>query len=264
MPDGIWSKCAECGEIVYQKELVKNLWVCPKCDFHYKLAAHDRLNILLDEGKFDEFDSSLSSVDPLKFEAEKTYLESLNQSKEKTDLNDAVIAVKGKIDGQTVIMAVMDFRFIGGSMGSVVGEKVTRAVEKAIKNKIPLVIVSSSGGARMQEGMLSLMQMAKTGAAIARFKETNLPYISVLTNPTTGGVTASFASLGDVIIAEPQALIGFAGPRVIEKTIRQKLPKDFQKAEFMLGYGQVDLVAHRKDLKATISKLLNFFVGELR
>ncbi|MDO8886654.1 acetyl-CoA carboxylase, carboxyltransferase subunit beta [Candidatus Oleimmundimicrobium sp.] len=264
VPDGIWSKCAECGEIIYQKELVKNLWVCPKCNFHYKLSAYDRLGILLDGGEFNEFDASISSDDPLKFKAEKTYLESLNQSKEKTNLNDAVVTVKGKIDGRPVIIAVMDFRFIGGSMGSVVGEKITRAAERAIEGNSPLIIVSSSGGARMQEGMFSLMQMAKTSAAIAHFKETGLPYISVLTNPTMGGVMASFASLGDVIIAEPQALIGFAGPRVIEKTIRQRLPKDFQKAEFMLDYGQVDLVVDRNNLKATISKLLDSFMGGLK
>lgn len=264
VPDGIWSKCAECGEIIYQRELLKNLRVCPTCDFHYKLTVGDRLNLLLDDGKFKEFNAFLSSTDPLNFVSEKPYFESLAQSKEKTNLVEAIITAKGKINSRSVIVAVMDFRFIGGSMGSVVGEKVTCAVEKATKDKLPLIIVSSSGGARMQEGMLSLMQMAKTSAAISRFKKTNLPYISVLTNPTMGGVTASFASLGDVIIAEPGALIGFAGPRVLEKTIRQKLPKGFQTAEFMLDSGQVDLIVHRKELKATISKLLDFFVGEKR
>jgi len=262
VPDGIWSKCAECGKIIYQRELLKNLRVCPTCDFHYKLTVGDRLNLLLDDGKFKEFNAFLLSTDPLNFVSEKSYFESLAQSKEKTNLVEAVITAKGKINGRSIIIAVMDFRFIGGSMGSVVGEKVTCAVEKATKDRLPLIIVSSSGGARMQEGMFSLMQMAKTSAAIGRFKKTNLPYISVLTNPTMGGVTASFASLGDVIIAEPGALIGFAGPRVLEKTIKQKLPKGFQTAEFMLDSGQVDLIVHRKELKAMISKLLDFFVGE--
>ncbi|HDP70311.1 MAG TPA: acetyl-CoA carboxylase carboxyltransferase subunit beta [Actinobacteria bacterium] len=262
IPDGVWSKCKKCGEIVYQKELVNNLEVCPKCDFHHELSAYGRLHLLLDDGKFKEFDKHLLPADPLKFTSEKTYLESLNQSQERTKLADAAVNAKGKLNNHPVMIVAMDFRFIGGSMGSVVGEKVTRAIERAITDKLPLIIVSSSGGARMQEGIFSLMQMAKTSAAMARFKETNLPYVSVLANPTMGGVMASFASLGDVVIAEPEALIGFAGPRVIEKTIRQKLPKDFQRAEFMLDYGQIDLVVHRRDLKETISKLLDFFVGE--
>ncbi len=262
IPDGVWSKCAHCAEIIYQKELQNNLWVCPKCNYSYPITANQRLSLLLDDSKYEELDAKMISLDPLGFDSDKPYKESLERSKVKTSLNEAVITVKGKIDGQRAMLAVMDFRFIGGSMGSVVGEKITRAIEIAREDKLPLLIISSSGGARMQEGIFSLMQMAKTSAAIARYKETGLPFISILTNPTMGGVMASFASLGDVIIAEPKSMIGFTGARVIEKTIGQKLPKGFQTAEFMLEYGQIDMVVERKDLKEVVSKLLEYLLGD--
>lgn len=262
VPDGVWSKCAHCSEIIYQKELQNNLWVCPKCNYSYPITAIQRLNLIVDDSKYDELDFSMTSIDPLKFNSEKPYVESIERSKIKTSLTEAVITAKGSINGKKVVLAVMDFRFIGGSMGSVVGEKVTRAIEVAICEGLPFIAISSSGGARMQEGIFSLMQMAKTSAAIARFKKTKLPFISVLTNPTMGGVMASFASLGDVIIAEPRSLVGFTGARVIEKTIGQKLPKGFQTAEFMLEYGHIDMVVERKSLKEVISKLLAFFLGD--
>ncbi|MDI6799839.1 MAG: acetyl-CoA carboxylase, carboxyltransferase subunit beta [Actinomycetota bacterium] len=262
VPDGVWSKCAHCSEIIYQKELQNNLWVCPKCNYPYPITAIQRLSLLVDDSKYDELDFSMTSIDPLKFDSEKPYAESIERSKIKTSLTEAVITARGSINGKKVVLAVMDFRFIGGSMGSVVGEKVTRAIEVARGEGLPFIAISSSGGARMQEGIFSLMQMAKTSAAIARFKETKLPFISVLTNPTMGGVMASFASLGDVIIAEPRSLVGFTGARVIEKTIGQKLPKGFQTAEFMLEYGHIDMVVERKNLKEVISKLLAFFLGD--
>jgi len=258
VPDGIWSRCAACNEVIYQKELMDNLKVCPKCDFHFQLTAQERLSLLLDEGSFTEFNSHLQSIDPLQFNASKSYQESLLDAQETTGLNEAVVTGRGKLEKKEVATAVMDFRFIGGSMGSVVGERITRTIEYATSENLPLIIVSCSGGARMQEGILSLMQMAKTSAALAKFLQMGQPYISILTNPTTGGVIASFASLADIIIAEPKALIGFAGPRVIEKTIKQKLPKDFQSAEFMLEHGLVDLVVPRKMLKQTVSQLLEF------
>ncbi|MBI4744559.1 MAG: acetyl-CoA carboxylase carboxyltransferase subunit beta [Actinobacteria bacterium] len=258
IPDGIWSKCAACNEIIFQKEVVRNFKVCPKCNHHFKLTAEERVNLLLDDGSFVEFNGGMISNDPLDFEISKSYRVSLNQAQEISGLKEAIVTGEGKIDDRLIIFGVMDFRFIGGSMGSVVGEKVTRAIEKALEENLPLVLVCSSGGARMQEGMFSLMQMAKTSAAIARFKQKKNPYISILTNPTTGGVSASFATLADLIIAEPEALIGFAGPRVIEQTIKQKLPKGFQSAELMLKHGMIDLIVHRKDLKNTLSKLLNF------
>lgn len=259
IPEGIWSKCAVCNEIVYQKEFLKVHKVCPKCKFHYQLTAQERIDTLLDKGTFKEMDSDLASTNPLKFVAAKSYEESLSSSMENTGLKEAVITGLGKLEGRKVFLAVMDFRFIGGTMGSVVGEKITRVVEKAAEDSIPLIVVAASGGARMQEGMLSLMQMAKTSAAINKLSERRVPYISILTHPTTGGVTASFATLADVIIAEPGALIGFAGPRVIEQTIKQKLPEGFQTAEFLLEHGMIDIVVERKKIKSTIATLLNLF-----
>jgi acetyl-CoA carboxylase carboxyl transferase subunit beta len=258
IPDGIWSKCAACNEIIFQKEVIRSFKVCPKCNHHFKLTANERIDLLLDEGSFAEFNAGMISNDPLDFEISKSYKAGLIQAREISGLKEAIVTGKGKIENHSIVFGVMDFRFIGGSMGSVVGEKVTRAIEKASEENLPLILVCSSGGARMQEGIFSLMQMAKTSAAIARFKQKKNPYISILTNPTTGGVSASFATLADLIIAEPEALIGFAGPRVIKQTIRQSLPEDFQSAESMMKHGMIDLIVHRKDLKDTLNKLLNF------
>jgi len=258
IPEGIWSRCASCNEIIYQKELEGNLKVCPKCDFHFRYTSQDRVNMLIDNGTFKEIDPDLVSADPLKFKAAKSYQDSLDRAMEDTGLKEAVIVGEGKLDGHQIVLAVLDFRFVGGSMGSVVGEKVARAAEKACAKKLPLIIVSSSGGARMQEGMLSLMQMAKTSAAIGRLEEASCLFISVLTNPTSGGVLASFAMLADIIIAEPDAFIGFSGPRVMEQTIKQKLPKDFQKSEFLLEHGMIDMIVKRPELKEAISRLLEF------
>ncbi len=260
VPDGVWSKCEACFEIIYQKELERNLNVCPKCNYHFQVSAKERLQLLLDKGNFLELDGYLESSDPLKFAAAKTYKQSLQAAKDTTGLKEAVITGTGTIGGHKVVIAVMDFRFIGGSMGSVVGERITRAIEAAALQALPLIVVACSGGARMQEGVLSLMQMAKTSAAIAKFRSIRRPYISVLTHPTTGGVTASFATLADIIIAEPNALIGFTGPRVIEQTIKQRLPKDFQTSEFMLEHGMIDIVVSRKELKDTILRILDYFL----
>ncbi|MDI6689710.1 MAG: acetyl-CoA carboxylase, carboxyltransferase subunit beta [Actinomycetota bacterium] len=261
IPEGIWSRCAACNEIIFQGELLRNHRVCPKCNYHFSLTPWERINLLIDGNTFKEFNPHLCSKDPLEFVAAKSYLESLSQARERTGLDEAVVTGEGQLNGHKVILGVMDFRFVGGSMGSVVGEKITRIVEKAEKERIPLITVSASGGARMQEGMLSLAQMAKTSAALARLHEARVPYIAILTHPTTGGVAASFAMLGDVIISEPRALIGFAGPRVIEKTMKQKLPRGFQTAEFLLEHGMIDMVVVRGELKSTISKLLDFFTG---
>ncbi len=261
IPEGIWSRCAACNEIIFQGELFRNHRVCPKCNYHFPLTPWERINLLIDENTFKEFNPHLCSKDPLEFVAAKSYLESLSQARERTGLDEAVVTGEGQLNGHKVILGVMDFRFVGGSMGSVVGEKITRIVEKAEKEGIPLITVSASGGARMQEGMLSLAQMAKTSAALARLHEARVSYIAILTHPTTGGVAASFAMLGDVIISEPRALIGFAGPRVIEKTMKQKLPRGFQTAEFLLEHGMIDMVVPRWELKSTISKLLEFFTG---
>lgn len=261
IPEGIWSKCAACNEIIYQKEFLKNYKVCPKCNFHYQLTTQERIDVLLDKGTFQEMDSGLASANPLKFVAAKSYEESLASSIENTGLKEAVVVGLGELEGRKVLLAVMDFRFIGGTMGSVVGEKITRVIEKAAKERIPVIVVAASGGARMQEGMLSLMQMAKTSAAVSKLAQRGVPYISILTHPTTGGVTASFATLADVVIAEPGALIGFAGPRVIEQTIKEKLPEGFQTAEFLLEHGMVDMVIDRKKIKSTIATLLNLFLS---
>jgi len=258
IPDGLWTKCDSCGEIIYVKELEKNFWVCKKCGFHFRLKSSDYIEILLDEGKLEEYDRDLVSADPLEFRDSKRYPDRIKESIKKTNLNDAIVTGIGKINGKEVSFGVMDFGFIGGSMGSVVGEKVARAIERSIERKIPLVIVSCSGGARMQEGILSLMQMAKTSALLAKLSELKIPFISVLTNPTTAGVMASYASLGDVIIAEPKALLGFAGPRVIQQTIGQELPEGFQSSEFFLEHGFLDVIVERKDLKRILGLMLKY------
>lgn len=259
MPDGLWVKCEQCGEIIHKMELQKNYHTCPKCNAHFRIGSSDYIEILLDEGSFQEHDRKMRSGDPLKFADTKRYRDRIPEAIKKTRLSDAVRWGTGKINKQPVVVAVMDFQFIGGSMGSVVGEKVGRAIDRAWKGKIPLVIVSSSGGARMMEGALSLMQMAKTSAKLARLADAGLPYISILTDPTTGGVTASYAMLGDVNIGEPGALIGFAGPRVIKQTIGKDLPPGFQRAEFLLEHGFLDMVVHRREMKSTVGTLLSHF-----
>ena len=259
IPDGLWTKCEECSEVLYNKALDDNLKVCAKCNYHFVLGAFERINILLDKGSFLEYDKEMASVDPLEFKGPKTYKEKLVADQSSTGLKDAVISGEGKLNNKRVVIAVTDSRFIMGSMGSVVGERITRAIEAATAERLPLIIVSGSGGgARMYEGMFSLMQMAKTSVALARYQKERFPFISVLTNPTMGGVMASFASLGDVIIAEPRALLGFAGPRVIEQTIRQKLPPDFQTSEFLLDHGLIDMVIDRRDLKQKLTLLLEY------
>ncbi|MDF1524752.1 MAG: acetyl-CoA carboxylase, carboxyltransferase subunit beta [bacterium] len=259
VPEGLWIKCNNCAEIVYSKEIDRNLKVCPKCEYHFRITARERIELLVDPGTFIEFDSQLQSEDPLGFKDSLKYLDRIKTARKKTGLNDAVISGICTLDGVQVVLSVFDFFFMGGSMGSVVGEKITRAAEKAVEEKCGLIVISSSGGARMQEGALSLMQMAKTSAALARLRRERLPFISVLTDPTTGGVTASFAMLGDVNLAEPKALIGFAGPRVIEQTIRQALPEGFQRSEFVLEHGMIDRIVNRKELKKTIVNLLRAF-----
>lgn len=253
VPKGIVLKCPQCQQVLFQKDLSKNYNVCGKCDHHMGLSSQDRIQSIIDQGTFEEWDKNMNSSDPLEFPE---YKEKLTKGKQTTNLNDAVITGTGLINGQRVAIAVFDPRFMLGSMGSVVGEKVTRAMERAIHQKIPMITFSASGGARMQESVISLFQMAKTSAAVEKMKNEGILYISVLTDPTTGGVTASFASIGDIILAEPKALIAFAGPRVIEQTIRQKLPEGFQRAEFLLERGFVDKVVHRKQLKETLGKLI--------
>jgi acetyl-CoA carboxylase carboxyl transferase subunit beta len=260
IPEGLWQKCDKCKEPVWTKEIDANHKVCPKCGHHYRMGAFERLDMIFD-GEWVELDASLHSTDPLEFVAAKSYRATLESLKEKGGAPDAVISGEGTIGGFSAIVGAMEYRFIGGSMGSVVGEKITRVIERAISSNSAVVIVSCSGGARMQEGVLSLMQMAKVSAALARLDRQRLPYISVLTDPTTGGVTASFAMLGDINIAEPGALIGFAGPRVIEQTIRQRLPAGFQRSEFLLGHGMIDAIVERKDLRDYIVRSLRFFVG---
>jgi acetyl-CoA carboxylase carboxyl transferase subunit beta len=256
VPEGLWTKCQSCHEVIYSKEVEKNLNVCPKCDYHFRIPARKRLELILDNGSCKEFDADMQSIDFLDFKDSKSYQERIDAAVTKGCTKEAVVCCEGKIDGITVQVAVFEFSFMGGSMGSVVGEKITRLIERAIERHTPVVIVSSSGGARMQESILSLMQMAKTSAALARLRKQRLPYISVLTDPTTGGVTASFAMLGDVNIAEPKALIGFAGPRVIEQTIRQKLPEGFQRAEYLLEHGMIDSIVHRREMKQKIGQIL--------
>lgn len=256
VPEGLWTKCPNCAEAIYSKEIEKNLNVCPKCDHHFRISASKRISLILDEGTFAEYDADIQSIDFLNFRDSRSYQERIEAAVAKGNGKEAVICCEGGIDGVPVQLAVLEFSFMGGSMGSVVGEKITRLIERAVERRTPVVIVSSSGGARMQESILSLMQMAKTSAALARLRERGLPYISVLTDPTTGGVTASFAMLGDINMAEPKALIGFAGPRVIEQTIRQKLPEGFQRAEYLLDHGMVDIIVHRKDMKNKLSQLI--------
>jgi acetyl-CoA carboxylase carboxyl transferase subunit beta len=256
--EGLWVKCEGCRKIIWKKDLDANLNVCPSCDKHFRIDARTRLAYLYDNGEYETFDTNLVSTDPLKFTDIKSYAGRLKKYRKDTGLNDAIINAIGKIDARDIIISAMEYSFIGGSMGSVVGEVITRAIEKATHERIPLIIVSASGGARMMEGTISLMQLAKISAALARMDDERVPYISVLTDPTTGGTTASFAMLGDLNIGEPGALIGFAGPRVIEQTIRQKLPEGFQRSEFLLEHGMLDAVVHRKDMKAYISKALEF------
>jgi len=254
----LWKKCSKCGEVLITKDLTKNLFLCLKCDNHLRMPVWDRIALLTDDNSFVEIDSNMESCDPLEFVDSVPYPDRLKKAVKSTDSFEAITCGEAKLEGFPVMLGVMNFDFMGGSMGSVVGEKVTRLVERAMEKKTPLIIVSASGGARMQEGIFSLMQMAKTSQALGKFSEAGLPYFSILTDPTTGGVSASFAMLGDVNITEPNALIGFAGPRVIEQTIRQKLPEGFQRAEFLLQHGMVDLVLHRRQLKPTIAKLISF------
>ena len=256
MPKGVWTKCPETGDMVFAKELKKNLMVVPSSGYHFPLPAPDRIASLLDEGTFEEHDQDLKSTDPLDFKGVASYKDKLEQNRQKTKLEDAVVCGTGKIGGHDLSIAVMDFRFLGGSMGSVVGEKITRAIERGLERKIPVVVVSASGGARMYEGILSLMQMAKTSAALGRLAEAGVPYISVLTNPTMAGVMASFATLGDVILAEPKALIGFAGRRVIKETTRADLPEGFQTSEFLLEHGLIDQIVERHDLRDRLISLI--------
>ncbi len=261
VPEGLWIKCNSCKEIIYRKEVDKNLKICPKCNYHFRISARERITLLTDNASFSEIGGDLMSKDPLHFKDTKSYKERLKDSEKKTSLKDAATSGRALIGDYPVVIVVLDFDFMGGSMGSVVGEKFVISAEKAAEEKLPLISVSSSGGARMHEGIISLMQMAKTSAAIARFKKTGLPYISILADPTFGGVSASFAMLGDIIIAEPKSLIGFAGPRVIEQTIKQKLPENFQTAEFLMDHGMIDMIVNRRELKETVVKLLSLTSG---
>ncbi len=263
LPDGLWIKCDNCGEILYKKELQRNLLVCTKCDYHFRMNSDQYIALLVDDQKFDEFNAHIRPTDPLKFKDSKKYSDRLKEATAKTGLTEAIRTGRCSVGGFPVVLCVMDFRFIGGSMGSVVGEKVARAIDVAIEERKPLIIVSASGGARMQEAALSLMQMAKTSARLALLSDAKLPYISILTDPTTGGVTASYSMLGDINLAEPGALIGFAGPRVIKQTIGQDLPPGFQRAEFLQEHGFVDTIVHRKEMKDKIRQILHFFMAPI-
>ena len=262
-PDGLWEKCVNCAEVILRKELNENLNVCPKCDHHYPLPVWERIYALVDEGSFIEADVNLRSADPLKFADSKPYSKRLEDFYKKTGRRDALISGRGTINGRGLHLAVFDFQCMGGSMGSVVGEKIARLFVRAALSKEPAVVVSASGGARMQEGLISLMQMAKTCAAVAKMREAGVPYISVLCHPTTGGVAASFAMLGDINIGEPNALIGFAGPRVIEQTIRAQLPEGFQRSEYLLEHGMLDLICHRDSMRSTISRVLDILAANV-
>ncbi|MBW4055311.1 MAG: acetyl-CoA carboxylase carboxyltransferase subunit beta [Proteobacteria bacterium] len=255
-PDGMWVKCPGCSETLLSKDLEANLQVCPKCSHHFRISARKRLEALLDDGVWQEFDADVTSVDFLEFKDAKSYQERIDAALAKGGSKDAVICVEGAIEGLPVQVSCFDFSFMGGSMGSVVGEKITRSIERGLQNRQPVIIISASGGARMQESILSLMQMAKTSAALAKLKRAGIPFVSLLTDPTTGGVTASFAMLGDVNIAEPKALIGFAGPRVIEQTIRQKLPDGFQRAEYLLDHGMIDAIIPRTEMRSKLASIL--------
>jgi acetyl-CoA carboxylase carboxyl transferase subunit beta len=261
IPEGLWVKCENCKEIVYKKEIEKNLKICPKCNYHFRISARERLKLTIDDGTTAEIGADITSGDPLAFRDTISYRERIKENQKRSGIKEAIIACEALVGGYQAIVAIMDFSFLGGSMGSAVGEKIVRAIEAAIEKKIPLITVASSGGARMQEGIFSLMQMAKVSAAIGRLKENGIPYISILCDPTFGGVTASFAMLGDVIIAEPKSLIGFAGPRVIEQTIKQQLPENFQRSEFLLEHGMIDMVVDRKDLKETLRKIMMHLSG---
>ncbi len=256
LPDGLWEKCPSCNEIIHKKQLEANLWTCLKCNYHFRIGSNEYIGIIIDHGTFREMDRKMRSADPLEFVDTKKYSDRISETIKKLNLNDAVKTGTGKLNGLEVAFGCMDFKFIGGSMGSVVGEKIARLTDRAFKNKIPLIIVSASGGARMMEGAYSLMQMAKTSSRLARLSESKIPYISILTDPTTGGTTASYAMLGDVHIAEPKALIGFAGPRVIKQTIGKDLPEGFQRSEFLVDQGFIDIISHRKELKSTIFNVL--------
>jgi acetyl-CoA carboxylase carboxyl transferase subunit beta len=259
VPEGLWLKCDSCRETVYRKEIEKNAKVCPKCNYHFPISVEERIALILDETSFNELYVAVAPVDFLNFKDTTRYRDRLKVAQDKTGRKDALVIGDGLINGRPVILGVLNFAFMGGSMGSVVGEKILRAAERAATQRTPLILVSASGGARMQEGILSLMQMAKTSAALARLAAGGVPFISILSDPTFGGVAASFAMLGDIVIAEPKALIGFAGPRVIEQTIKQQLPAEFQRAEFLLAHGMVDMILERKQLKQTLAKLLAFF-----
>ena len=259
IPGNLWVKCYKCGQAIFAKDLEANLKVCPKCNYHFKLTAGERLKQITDKKSFKEIDPHIKSKNFLNFTDSKSYTKRIEDAELKSSLSEAIITGTGKIGGAAVALGIMDFSFMGGSMGSVVGEKITRLIELAVEKKIPVIIFSSSGGARMQEGIMSLMQMAKTSAALGRLRENGIPYISVITDPTTGGTSASYAMLGDINIAEPGALVGFAGPRVIEQTIRQKLPPGFQRSEYLLEHGMLDLVCERKKLKGTLTKILKWF-----
>lgn len=263
VPDGVWVKCDQCAEILYFKELERNLHVCPKCGHHFRIDSPRYVEILLDPGSFQEIEADLTSLDPLGFKDSKRYTERLRAARDKTQLGEAILTGTGTLEGIPVVMGVMDFRFIGGSMASAVGEKIARATRLALRERRPLILITASGGARMMEGILSLMQMAKTSVWLARLKDARVPYICILTNPTTGGVTASFAQLGDVILAEPGALIGFAGPRVIRETVAQELPPGFQRAEFLLEHGFVDRITPRSELRSILSSVLSVFADGL-
>lgn len=259
IPNGVWTKCEKCKAIIFDKEFKQTYKVCPKCEFHHKITAHERLEHLCDANSFNEIKPNLKTKDHLNFKAEESYADYYDRNRKKTNLNEAIVIGTGKINKIPVSIGSMDFRFMGGSMGTVVGEKVALCAENAVKNKIPLIMIIASGGARMQEGLLSLMQMAKTSVAVSKVQDKNLPYIALLTNPTTGGVLASYATQADLILAEPGALIGFAGPRVIEKTIKQRLPEGFQTSEFLLKHGMIDMIVRRSDQKVIISRFLKFF-----
>jgi acetyl-CoA carboxylase carboxyl transferase subunit beta len=261
IPEGLWTKCNNCKEIIYKKEIERNCDICPKCNYHFRISARSRLKLIYDEAQYEEFDSNLRPKDPLGFKDTKKYRDRLRENQSRTGLWDALISTQGKVGGHPIIICAFEFGFMGGSMASVVGEKLTRGMERAVEQKMPFFSIASSGGARMQEGLLSLMQMAKTSAATNKLNEAGLPFISLLTDPTMGGVSASFAMLGDIIIAEPKALIGFAGPRVIEQTMGQALPEGFQRAEFLLEHGLIDMIVSRKELREKLIQILNFFQG---
>ena len=262
MPEGLWQKCPDCGEVVHQLTLAENQRICPKCDYHFTIDAQERLNAFLDPGTFEEFDADLRPRDVLNFRGPKAYRESLDKYQKLTGMPDAVIAGTGKSEGRQISVAAMDFRFLAASMGSVVGEKITRMIEYGTEHRLPVIIFTAAGGARVHEGLFGLMQMAKTSGALARHAAAGLPYIPILTNPTTGGVSASFATLGDIILAEPKCMVGFAGPRVIRETTHQDLPPGFQTAEFLEDHGLIDMIVHRRKIRSTVAEILNYLMAD--